>query len=380
MSAVVPTPPRHHPMVVPETHRAVAAFGLPGTLLDVPGEELAPAEADRLVDWLADQRLCGPAVSALESGGLHLPASSAERLVAQHVREMAGCLLLERHLLEVTDLLTGGGVEVRVLKGSAVAHLDYADPSWRSFGDLDLLVRAEHFDQAARLLVGHGLRRPTPEPRPGFDRRFGKGATFVADSGLEVDLHRTLVMGPLGITARLTDLWDTATTFELAGTDIPALGRELRLLHACYHAVLGNQPPRLAPLRDIAEMTLFGDVDDRLLRDIADAWQGSAVLAAGIRTAWDVLAIADVTALSTWAARHRPTPQEQRVLDVYLDERRSYAATSIAAARALTSRRERVAFGTALLFPSRGYLRERRASLPAWVWRGVRRGLLGRSS
>ena len=38
--------------------------------------------------------------------------------------------------------------------------------------------------------------RESAEPRPGFDRRFGKGVCLVRPDGVQVDLHRTLAAGP----------------------------------------------------------------------------------------------------------------------------------------------------------------------------------------
>ena len=53
---------------------------------------------------------------------------------------------LEQEVLTVIDLLTASAVDVRILKGSAVAHLDYPDPALRSFIDLDILVRSEQIE------------------------------------------------------------------------------------------------------------------------------------------------------------------------------------------------------------------------------------------
>jgi hypothetical protein len=56
-------------------------------------------------------------------------------------------------LLAVIDLLTEATIETRVLKGAAVAHLDYSRPAQRSFIDLDILARGEHFDRAEQTLI-----------------------------------------------------------------------------------------------------------------------------------------------------------------------------------------------------------------------------------
>ena len=49
-------------------------------------------------------------------------------------------------------MLRRSGLDHRALKGAAVAHLDYPDPALRSFIDVDLLVRAEEWDDAIQVL------------------------------------------------------------------------------------------------------------------------------------------------------------------------------------------------------------------------------------
>ena len=101
-------------------------------------------------------------------------------------------------MLRTVQRLDSVGIPVRVLKGTASSHLDYPDPALRTYGDVDLLVPGDHYEQAVRLLVSDGAHRRYPEPRTGFDRRFGKGCSLRTPDGLEVDLHRTFTMGPYG--------------------------------------------------------------------------------------------------------------------------------------------------------------------------------------
>ena len=112
---------------------------------------------------------------------------------------MAMVLVLDHLLVEVSSAMTEAGLPTVVLKGAAVADTFYPDRSWRSFGDLDLLISAADWRRACEVLVRLGFRRIIPEPRPGFDERFGKGASFEDARKLQVDLHRTLAMGPFGL-------------------------------------------------------------------------------------------------------------------------------------------------------------------------------------
>ena len=75
------------------------------------------------------------------------------------VRVMSHCLLLERMALEAVAALEAAGIPVRVLKGIAVAHLDYADPALRPFVDVDILLPTGEIDRAAAVLRPVGLRR-----------------------------------------------------------------------------------------------------------------------------------------------------------------------------------------------------------------------------
>ena len=59
-------------------------------------------------------------------------------------------------------------------EGAALAEEFYPDRSWRTYGDLDVLIPAEAWASASAVLSNAGFVRLLPEPRPGFDLR-GKG-------------------------------------------------------------------------------------------------------------------------------------------------------------------------------------------------------------
>ena len=74
--------------------------------------------------------------------GTGRPPPTACRTAPPQTQRLGQSLVLERTLLEVSGELTPG-IPHRVLKGAAVAMLDYPDPTLRAFGDIDLLVRAD---------------------------------------------------------------------------------------------------------------------------------------------------------------------------------------------------------------------------------------------
>jgi hypothetical protein len=341
-----------------DTLAGVAAHGLLGTRLELPSEPPPDGQFDSLLRQLDSHRLLGLAASAASTERLLLTDEQRQRLNSEHLDAMCACLHLEATLLDAHAAFSSAGVDFRVVKGPAAAHLDYADPALRPFGDLDVIVRSEQFDVAKSVLEESGYRRLAPEPRTGFDRRFGKGATYVAEDGTNVDLHRTFVMGPLGLRVRLDDVWATTESFSLAGTTLEGLIAEHRLLAACYNAIVGDRSPRLSTLRDIAQLALSGDVDTDRVVATAAGWHGQHVLARGVRTTWETLQLGDVTALSAWAERYEPDPAEVALLAIYHDSAAGYSGLSWATARMLRPV-ERVAFLRALAFPRGGRLGKR---------------------
>lgn len=353
-----------------ETAAAVAAYGLRGALAELPEAPLGPQDWAALLSRVRTERMPGLLVAAIADGALPALPDQFEEARQAHIASMCKSVLLERDLLDTVHLLGDAGIPYRVLKGSAVAHLDYADPALRSFGDLDLLVPAEHFDRAAALFVARGDNRQFLSPRPDFDRRFSKGTSFITPSGRDLDLHRTFVSGPFGLTVHLPDLFETASPFTVGGETVFALGPEERFLHACFHAALGDIPPRLVALRDVAEILLHTSLSEERVRERCRKWRAEPVVARAVSLAWKTLRIADVVALSVWAGRYRMDAGQRRAIRVYTDEHSTYPAQAATALWAIPRFADRAAYLRALLFPDRHYLAPRDRNYVTRVRRG----------
>jgi hypothetical protein len=352
----------------PALCRAVAAHGLEGGALAMPTVPVEPLDWAHLLDTVRHERITGLLVRAILDGALSTTSEQAEEALRAHRASMATALALEATLVQTGTLFEKAGIDYRVLKGTGVAHLDYPDPALRSFGDVDLLVGPSQFDDAVEALVGVGHRRKFPEPRPGFDRRYGKGSCLVSPGGHEIDLHRTLAMGPYGVQVDLDDLWRRSSTFELAGRRFGALGSEERFLHACFHAALGDNPPRLASLRDVAQMHLARPLDLDLTRRLSSSWGADAVVARAVRLAGDVLGLEPQGPLARWAVGFSPSRRDRHFLSVYTSPTANYAAMSFAAVRAIPRLRDKAAFVFTLALPRRRYL-EQRGERPSGRWR-----------
>lgn len=310
----------------------------------------------QLLGNVSSQRLDGLAARAMADGVLATTDEQTAELMEREARAAASVLRLERALIETCEVLERAGVPVRVLKGSAVAHLDYPDPALRLFGDMDVLLPSEHVDEGIAALVDAGCMRSVPELAPGFDRRFGKGATLRRPDGAEVDVHRSLVSGSFGLRLDGGTLFETEERFDLGGERLPALGRTERFLHACYHAALGNPTPRLVPVRDVAQMVLHPLFDWSAARAEARRWRGEAPVARALRLCADLLAVELGDDVASWASAYEPSARDRRAIAACLRQDGRFARQAIGALPDVPGVRAKVDYVRALAFPRGDHL------------------------
>lgn len=344
----------------------VAAFGL----ADRRDPVIAPrAEWPAFLASLQVHRLTGLALAAAEARVLHLTAHQRQELTNRHREAMALALTIERELLHVEAVLRKEGVDAIVLKGPAVAHSAYPDPSWRPFGDLDLLVRTTSWRAACLALEGSGRHRRLPEPRPGFDERFGKAAVHRGRSGIEVDLHRTLVLGPFGLWIRPEKVFEHTAPLMLGGRAFERLDDTRLMLHACVHAALGWRAPFLWTVRDVGQIAVMPGVDWEALEALAERWRLQVVIQHALRMAWEILGMR----MPPEAGRVLALPSrrsERRALDAYVTEQRSRGGTAVSTLRAIPGVAPKAAYLRALLFPKRDFLQQRdRSRKPSYMRR-----------
>lgn len=339
---------------------AVAGHRLPGACRAFPEEPLGDEAWTEVLAAARAHRVTGLLSAATWDGAMPATDAQVQQARALHRRGQLRVLSLERELITIVDLLTRAGIESRILKGSAVAHLDYPDPSLRSFVDVDVLVRARDIDRAAAVLTAAGFNRTLAEPRPGFDRRFDKGMTLIPPAGYELDLHRTFVLGPWGLRVDLDGLWDEGEQVRLGSQRVLALSRSNRFMHACYHAALGDWPLRLGSLRDVAEM--LRTVDGAAIRLLARNWGVEAVVAAAVADSGRLLGFPPACELSHWAETYVPSTREQSWLALHTHADKTFAAQALATLKVLPRWRDKAAYVRALVLPDARYTADRHSS------------------
>ena len=150
----------------------------------VAGHGLTPPPADPVVvgtdAWptlqagVVSGRITGHLVAAVVDGAVALDEPAWDEALAAHRDAMSVALHLEQLLGRVVATCRTHGVDPIVLKGPAVAALDYPRPELRDFGDIDLLVPSNRMSEIADRFVADGCSRTQPELREGIDDRFGK--------------------------------------------------------------------------------------------------------------------------------------------------------------------------------------------------------------
>jgi hypothetical protein len=307
---------------------------------------------------LIREKLTGFALAACEEGWLKLEEIQVRRLVAEHRKAMTLSLLAECELVLLSETFREAGVPIVVLKGPVLAHQFYPDPTLRPFVDLDLLVKTSDWRRACDVLSGAGYVRLTPEPGAGFDERFGKAATHARESGAEVDLHRTLVVGPYGLWIDPEELMASTVPLHIANRHYSRLDDTALLLHQCMHAVLGEKRTRLLPLRDIAQILRRGNIDWLRLTDWAQRWRLEIVFSQALRLLAETLNVGPPREARHWL-RTPFTGRDRRLLRAYTSDKRDRGGTAITTVYAINGLRPRLAYIKTMLYPHQEFLAAR---------------------
>lgn len=326
--------------------RRIAAFGLAD---DCPPIEAPASGADwwLFLDHVAAHRLSGLLDAAVRGGAVLVDGSQRAEVTALHRRVSTRVLWLDTTLLRIAGAFGVRELPMRILKGPALARL-YPDPLWRPYLDIDLLVEGERFADAAGVLIDLGYERGSPELGPGFDRRFGKGATFRSGEDPTVDLHRTLVAGPYAFLIDPLELFQSPSVVELSALPMPAISAEATCIHACISATLSDATPRLLTLRDVVESLRNPALDPGRLRQLCEQWRVANTVETAIDAARTALSVDE--AHVPVALRHvQPSAVERFATSAYRGDRHRWRRQALGAVPFVPGWSDRLAYLRAVL-------------------------------
>jgi hypothetical protein len=149
-------------------------------------------------------------------------------------------MLMYDKIGKVLAQLAGSGIDYMALKGPALAHMVYPDPSLRAFNDLDLAVRERDWAAMHRLLVDMGFKSEKDLPRPPpklvpeailYELRY-----WHRETGFLVEVHYDDLLYA-GLASRdVEGLWQRAVWVDIEGVPVKALSLEDQLIQLCAHA------------------------------------------------------------------------------------------------------------------------------------------------
>lgn len=301
----------------------------------------------------------------------HVPSGTLERLRRSFLHTAARNLVLFNELDRVVAALSEAGIPAALLKGAHLARSIYPDITLRPMGDLDVLVRQEHFQDALAAVQELGYTQHIPEIGAGLHDLLDKHAHLHGADGQGIlELHWRLVSGE-GQRFAFDEAWWWANA-EPCRSAAPALALNptANLVYLCAHHMLQHGSGS-APLRwiyDLHRLVLSrgAGIDWAELAARAEALGWGPAILAGL----ELSAACFDTPLPVGllaSLRARSSPGVDRLVALKSSRART---RMIATLRKLTSMGwgAGLRLALALVFPAPAYMKWRYRPNPAWTW------------
>jgi hypothetical protein len=217
------------------------------------------------IDWERLTRLAGTGlapylIACLERVRLwdQVPGGVRDQLTAIRRANGMAHLLRLRALRGALAALDHAGIPVVVLKGLALAHLVYSEPTLRPMQDVDLWLSPDQLEEGMETLRRAGFQFP----RRTYEGRWTPGAATEADDrALEVpgtpiffELHGALPSWAGFPVAVTTAAWTRAQSVPLGDVVARVLAPEDQLLHVALH--LSRRHLFRSGLQGVVDLTL----------------------------------------------------------------------------------------------------------------------------
>ncbi len=165
-----------------------------------------------------------------------------KRVIGESREEKAEALDRVAEFLRLTDALVAARTAFIPLKGPLLSERLYGDPTVRFSHDLDILVKTDDIENAARVFTASGYAQMPPPIPEDLRRReklikYSHHISFIhPDIGQIVELHWRIMNRPwIGFTDIDTLLSENLSEYEFAGRKFTTLSVELELLYLIIH-------------------------------------------------------------------------------------------------------------------------------------------------
>lgn len=200
------------------------------------------------VDWeelyqaIGRNGLLGLTNDYLERGhSKNYPPPNFKKWISEAHRSSAiRLILMYMKVMPVIHELNQAGLDYMVIKGPALAHLVYPDPTVRGFNDLDLLIREQDWEAMHQLLLKLGFapekNLPHPPPKITSQDVIYELKYWHIKNQLLVEVHYDDLLNAGLASRNFEGFWQRAVQIEIDGVPLKTLCLEDQLIHLSMHA------------------------------------------------------------------------------------------------------------------------------------------------
>ncbi len=218
-----------------------------------------------------------------------VPTEMRRRLLERQRAQVFSTLRMTAELFRLLELFAAKDIPALVVKGPVLAMQAYGDPTMRSYGDLDLLVRQRDIRRATESLQAWGFQAAVPLRAIDAGKIPGQYLFSKPDAKLLVELHNDFTLRYFPRRLPIEEFFARQIRVRLDGHDTPALSVEDELVLICIHGAK-HLWERLIWIADVAALVSRQTrIDWARASASARAVRAEHLLNTGLRLAADVL-------------------------------------------------------------------------------------------
>ena len=218
-----------------------------------------------------------------------VPAEIRQMLLEHHREQVFSTLRMTAELFRLLELFAAKDIPALIVKGPVLAMQAYGDPTMRSYGDLDLLVRQRDIRRATESLQAAGYEAAVPLSAIDAGKIPGQYFFSKTDTKLIVELHNDFTLRYFPRPLPIEEFFARQIRVCLDGHAAPALSVEDELVLICIHGAK-HLWERLMWIADVAALvTRQSGIDWQGVTETAKEVGAERMLHTGLRLASDVL-------------------------------------------------------------------------------------------
>ncbi len=220
---------------------------------------------------------------------LLFPTEIRQTLLDGHRAQVFSMMRMSAELFRLLEIFGTNDIPAIVVKGPVLAMQAYGDPTLRSYGDLDLLVRQRDIRRATEVLLERGYQAAVPLSAIDAGKIPGQYLFSKPDAKLMVELHNEFTLRYFPRRLPLEDFFKRRILVRLDTHESPALAVEDELVFICIHGTK-HLWERLLWIADVAALvTRQSGIDWQKAKETAKKVGAERMMHTGLRLAVDVL-------------------------------------------------------------------------------------------